>query len=44
MDRLRLLPRGTESSWLDASTRDDLIAWIGPRRNWLVENFSMEMA
>ena len=40
MDRLRLLPREPESNWMNQDLRDDLVAWLEPRRTWLIENYA----
>jgi hypothetical protein len=44
LDRLRLLPRGYETDWLREEVRADLVKWISPRREWLIENFDANVA
>lgn len=42
MDRLRLLPRGNESNWLQPETHDRLVDWVSRQRRWLIENYLAE--
>jgi len=43
MDRLRLLPWGLESNWIERATRVAVINWLVPRREWLLTNYKHDV-